>query len=87
MAGRLSRWGGAAWITRTGSFRPGREADFVILKHMGTPLLDFRMKRIEDISSEASLAERLFVFMTLGDDRAIEATHIMGKKWLDPRSR
>jgi guanine deaminase len=86
----LATLGGAEALEiddKVGSFRPGREADFVILKHMGTPLLDFRMKRIEDISSEASLAERLFVFMTLGDDRAIEATHIMGKKWLDPRSR
>lgn len=56
-----------------GSLAPGREADFVVLDPAATPLIARRMAQC------ATLAERLFVFMTLGDDRAIHATYILGE--------
>jgi guanine deaminase len=57
---------------KVGSFREGNEADFVVLDPNATPLLRFRMGRAKE------LEERLFVFMTLADDRAIEATYVAG---------
>jgi guanine deaminase len=59
---------------KIGSFRDGNEADFVVLDPQATPLMRFRMENTRDIE------ERLFVFMTLGDDRAIEATYVAGER-------
>jgi len=56
-----------------GSFRKGMEADFVVLDPAATPLLARRNARAQ------SIAERLFLLMTLGDDRAIAATWLMGR--------
>jgi len=56
-----------------GNFLSGREADFVVLDPFATPLLARRM------AAAQSLEERLFLWLTLGDDRAIEATHVMGE--------
>lgn len=58
---------------RIGSFAVGNEADFIVLDLEATPLLARRMQ------STATLAERLFVLMMLGDDRAILAAYLMGK--------
>ena len=55
-----------------GNFAPGKEADFVVLDPAATPLLARRFERATD------LAERLFVLMTLGDDRTVAATYILG---------
>ncbi len=60
---------------QVGSFLPGREADFVVLDPDCTPLIARRMARAQ------SLAERLFVWLTLGDDRAVAATYVMGARW------
>jgi len=57
-----------------GSFEPGREADFIVLRPGATALLERRM------ASAESLEARLFLLMTLGDERAIEATYILGSK-------
>jgi guanine deaminase len=57
-----------------GNFEPGKEADFLVLDPQGTPLMGRRLARVED------LMERLFVLMTLGDDRTVAATYIMGEK-------
>lgn len=38
-----------------------------------TPLIDFRMDQARD------LADRLFVQMTLADDRAVQATYVAGR--------
>jgi guanine deaminase len=57
---------------KIGSFVAQREADFVVLDPHATPLLAFRNAR------DMSLEERLFVLMTLGDDRAIRATYVAG---------
>lgn len=58
---------------RIGSFIPGAEADFVALDLRATPLLARRMARAR------TLAEKLLLLMTLGDDRAVGATYIMGR--------
>ncbi len=58
---------------RIGSFRTGREADFVVLDMAATPLLARRT------STARRLAERLFLLMTLGDDRAVSKTYLMGR--------
>ncbi len=56
-----------------GALAPGLEADFVVLDWESTPLLRFRMAYAK------TLSERLFVLMTLGDDRAIAETWANGK--------
>lgn len=55
-----------------GSFAPGREADFVVLDPAATPLLALRTGRAE------SIEDVLFALMTLGDDRAVQATYVAG---------
>ena len=57
---------------RIGSIVPGMEADLVVLDLHSTPLIDYRMRRVE------SLEEALFVQMTLGDERAVKATYVAG---------
>jgi guanine deaminase len=57
-----------------GSFQPGREADCIVLDPAATPLLARRM------SVARTLEERLFVWMTLGDDRAVAAVHLLGRR-------
>jgi guanine deaminase len=57
---------------RIGRFAPGSEADFIVLDPEATPLLARRM------ALSRTLTERLLVLMTLGDDRAIAASYILG---------
>ncbi|MND70585.1 Guanine deaminase [compost metagenome] len=59
---------------KVGSMAPGMEADIVVLDMKSTPIIDYRMQFVKDIH------EALFVQMTLGDDRAIQATYIAGIK-------
>jgi guanine deaminase len=59
---------------RIGCFSIGRAADFVVLDARATPEMAHRMERAE------SLEDELFVLMTMGDDRAVSATYIMGQK-------
>lgn len=59
---------------RIGSLAPGMEADLVVLDLKSTPLIAFRMKHAADLD------EALFVQMTLGDDRAVRATYVAGKR-------
>ena len=58
---------------RIGSFATGREADFIVLDPAVTPLLARRSATARNIS------EKLFLLMTLGDDRAIARTYLMGE--------
>uniref|UniRef100_UPI0003778B86 guanine deaminase n=1 Tax=Actinoalloteichus spitiensis TaxID=252394 RepID=UPI0003778B86 len=60
-----------------GSLQPGREADFVVLDWAATPVLRRRTRRAR------TLSERLLALMTLGDDRAVTATYVLGR----PRHR
>jgi guanine deaminase len=39
-----------------------------------TPLIDFRMNQARDFT------EQLFIQMTLGDDRAVQATYTAGRQ-------
>ncbi|MGV9680751.1 guanine deaminase [Nocardia sp. NPDC003482] len=81
---RLSAWlglylatlGGAEALglaDRIGNFRPGKEADFVVLDWAATPVLRRRTEIARD------LEERLFALLTLGDERAVSATYVMGR--------
>jgi guanine deaminase len=58
---------------RVGALAIGQEADFVVLDAAATPLLARR-------TAGASLADRLFALQILGDDRAVQATYVMGEK-------
>lgn len=58
---------------KVGSIAPGMEADLVVLDMRSTPLIGFRMDQARDF------AEQLFVQMTLGDDRAVQATYVAGR--------
>jgi guanine deaminase len=74
------------WITRgnaealgladtIGTLAPGTEADIVALDSRATPAMALRAETIE------TLVEELFLLETLGDDRAIAATYVMGERW------
>jgi len=56
-----------------GSFGPGREADVVVLDTGATRAMAHRMETVRD------LAEELFVLVTLGDERNVVATYVMGE--------
>ncbi len=57
---------------KVGSIAPGMEADLVVLDMKSTPIIDYRMGFVDDVH------EALFVQMTLGDDRAVQATWVAG---------
>ena len=61
-----------------GSFEPGRECDAVVLDSRATPATAHRMERAR------TLEEELFVLTTLGDDRAVVATYVMGERAIAP---
>lgn len=64
---------------QVGNFAPGKEADFIVLDADATPLLARRM------AAAQSLEERLFLWLTLGDDRAVEASYVLGEPlWQRP---
>jgi guanine deaminase len=72
----LATLGGARALRlddRIGNFVTGKEADFVVLDPAATPLMARRMETAKQIE------ERLFVWLTLGDDRAVAATHVLGE--------
>ncbi len=70
---------------KIGTFRPGNEADFIVLAFAETELQNLRIDSINaridrrEISPAQGFAEKLFVVMTLGDDRNIKATYLEGK--------
>lgn len=71
----LATAGGARLLgveDRIGALEPGQEADFVLLDAAATPLLARR-------TAGASLHDRLFTLMILGDDRAIARTYVAGR--------
>jgi guanine deaminase len=57
-----------------GSLRVGSAADVVVLDPCATPAMAHRMATIGD-----DLEAILFVLMTLGDDRAVRATYVLGE--------
>lgn len=73
----LATLGGAKALNiddKVGNFSPGKEADFIILNLSGpTPLLKRRFTYTKNIG------DKLFILMTLGDDRSIMATYTDGQ--------
>ncbi len=63
-----------------GSFEPGREADAVVIDVGATRAMAHRLETVRD------LAEELFVLVTLGDERTIAATYVMGERAILPAS-
>ena len=59
---------------RIGNFEVGKEADFVVLDLAANELMQLRME------NSSRLEDRLFALMMLGDDRCVQATHVMGKR-------
>ncbi|MBV8448180.1 MAG: guanine deaminase [Hyphomicrobiales bacterium] len=60
-----------------GSFEPGRACDAVVLDARATPAMCHRMEAVR------TLDEELFVLMTMGSDRNVAATYVMGEKACD----
>jgi guanine deaminase len=61
-----------------GNFDPGKEADLVVLNPQATPLLALRNPEPTAKTLEA-LAELAFSLVIMGDDRAVDATYILGQ--------
>jgi len=59
---------------RIGRFAVGTEADFIVLDLRATALIARRT------ASSRTLAEKLRVLITLGDDRAVAHTYILGRE-------
>lgn len=60
---------------RIGRLEPGWEADLVILDPAATALMARRERAC------SSITERLFLLMTLGDERAVRETWVLGRPW------
>ncbi|KFA97080.1 guanine deaminase [Vibrio sp. ER1A] len=76
----LATLGGAKSLhleDKIGNLAVGKEADFVVLDLHATQLMRFRMKQA------TTLEEKLFVLMSLGDDRTVCETYIFGDKAYD----
>lgn len=72
----LATLGGARVLglqDRIGQFKPGSEADFIVLDPHATPLMSRRF------SQTTTLSERLLLLATLGDERNVAQTYIMGR--------
>ena len=59
-----------------GTLEPESHADLVVLEPAATPAL---AHRLEVLDADA-LDERLFALVTMGDDRAVAATYVAGRK-------
>jgi guanine deaminase len=60
---------------RIGNFETGKEADFIVLDPSATALTARRT------AGSRSVADKLFALLTLGDDRAVEQTYLMGRRY------
>lgn len=77
----LATLGGAKALCledKIGSFEVGKEADFVVINDQATPLMALRNGNGSNQTLEA-VCDRIFSLVIMGDDRAIEATFIMGE--------
>ncbi|WP_199789922.1 guanine deaminase [Streptomyces albus] len=73
----LATLGGARALgldSHIGNFTPGKEADFTVLDWAATPTLARRTEVAE------TFAERLFALMMLGDEQAVAATYVKGRR-------
>ena len=62
---------------KIGSFEPGREADFIVVDCTATSSQQMRKEYLQRIG-KWTLENKLFGLQTLGDDRNIAATYLMG---------
>ena len=72
----LATLGGAESLSledKIGNFEAGKEADFVVLNLTATELQELRYQE------SASLEDKLFALMMLGDERNIDSTYVAGK--------
>jgi guanine deaminase len=58
---------------RIGRFAPGSEADFIVLDRGATALIARRMQQAR------SLSDALLIWMTLGDERSVASTYVLGQ--------
>ena len=73
----LATLGGARALgldDKIGSFKEGREADFIVLDTSPTPLLDARAKKA------TSVGEKMFSIAVLGDDRNVKDVYVLGER-------
>lgn len=72
----LATLGGARALgfTQIGHLAAGAEADFIVLNPAATPLGERRSRLAR------SLSEQLLLLMTLGDERSVDATYILGRR-------
>src|SRR5262249_54978451 len=73
----LATLGGARALgldDRIGRFAVGTEADFIVLNLRATPLVARRT------AQAPTLAEKLLILMTLGDDRVVSRTYVLGRE-------
>jgi guanine deaminase len=85
----LATLGGARALSledTIGNFDPGKEADFIVLNLRSTPLMAFRNPKLTAMSLD-ELAELAFTLIIMGDDRAVEATYIMGELAYEQETR
>jgi guanine deaminase len=59
---------------RIGRLEVGAEADFIALNPQATPLMARRT------AATPALSDVLRILLTLGDDRAVDATYILGRQ-------
>ncbi len=59
-----------------GTLAPGSHADLVVLEPAAIPALAHRLEALADPTLDA----RLFALMTMGDDRAVAATYVAGRR-------
>ena len=74
----LATLGGATALdlqSRIGNFEAGKEADFLVIDEQATHALARRSRQT------STIRDRLFTWMMLGDERSVEQTWIMGKRW------
>lgn len=72
----LSTFGAAKALhidDKIGTFKPGKEADFIVIDPNASTYLKYRREKVKDVF------ELLFILMTLADERNIKATYIFGE--------
>ncbi|BAU13226.1 guanine deaminase [Leptolyngbya sp. NIES-3755] len=77
----LATLGGARALSlddKIGNFDAGKEADFIVIDLRSTPIMALRNQGEMPTTLE-ELSDRLFSLMIMGDDRAVQATYILGE--------
>jgi len=62
-----------------GNFEKGKDADFIVVDYSSTPIQAARTEYLRR-NGKDTLENKLFGLQIQGDDRAVEATYVMGKR-------